>query len=69
MAIVVSGTSTAQGELVVGNIVHNAAVNCMIVPADAPDDWYFKQFTSMDEVNRYAEEYGLIVKLPQEKQS
>jgi hypothetical protein len=58
----VSATDTAQGELIIGNVVHGAAVNCMIVPFASPDEWYMKQFFSRGELEQFALENALIIK-------
>lgn len=58
-----SETSTApQGELIIGSLVHGAAVNCMIVPYSDPTDWYMRQFFSRAEMEQYALENRLIIK-------
>ncbi len=57
-----SEISTPQGELLIGKVVHGAALNCMIVPADDPDGWYFKQFISTAEVERFALDYNLVIR-------
>lgn len=56
------GTNIIQGEVVVGDIVHRAAINCMVIPADDPEGWYFKQFVSMEHVKDFAREYNLVIK-------
>lgn len=57
-----SATSTAQGELIIGSLVHGAAVNCMIVPFSDPEEWFMKQFFSRGELEQYALENSLIIK-------
>lgn len=54
-----------QGELIVGRMVHGMACNCMIVPYDEPDGWFFKQFMSREAIEAYAAENKLIMKLPE----
>lgn len=57
-----SETSIPQGEIVTGKMVHRAAMNCLIVNYARPEDWFFKQFFSTDEIEQYAAEYNLIIK-------
>lgn len=58
-------TNTVQGELIIGNIVHGAMINCMVVPADAPEEWFFKQFPSASAVEEFAIKHNLIMKRPE----
>lgn len=62
MAIDESGTSTFQGELIVGRVLYGTAINCLIRPYADPEDWHMKQFFSTDEVARYAEQNMLELK-------
>lgn len=57
-----SEIATAQGELIVGNVIHGAAVNCMIVPYADPTNWYMKQFFSDEAMRLFAFEQQLIIK-------
>lgn len=58
-------TSTPQGELVVGTVVHNAMINCMVVPYEDPDEWFFKQFPSRSAMEQFALENNLVMKWPE----
>jgi hypothetical protein len=51
-----------QGELVIGKILYGAAMNCLIIPAEDPDAWFFKQFFSTNEIEQFALEHDLIIK-------
>ena len=62
-----SGTSIVVGKLVVGPIVHRAAVNCMIIYFDRSDDWIMKQFFSEEEMQRYAAKESLMIIRREEK--
>jgi hypothetical protein len=55
-------THTPQGELVIGDIVHGAAMNCMVIPYDDPDGWFFKQFTSSSQMEDFALKHNLVMK-------
>lgn len=55
-------THIPQGELVVGVVVHGTALNCMVVPYTSPENWCFKQFTSDDQLERFALEHKLIIR-------
>lgn len=55
-------TSTVQGELIVGTVVHSAMLNCMIVPYDNPDEWFFKQFPSTAAIEEFAAKFNLVIK-------
>lgn len=57
-----SEIATARGDLIVGNVVHGAALNCMIVPYGDPENWYMKQFFSDEEMRLFAFENRLIIK-------
>ncbi len=50
-----------QGELKIGRIIHGGALNCMIIPAANPDDWFMKQFFSQEQVESYAMEFNLTI--------
>lgn len=60
-----SETSIPQGELIVGKVVHGAAMNCMIVPYDDPEGWYFQQFFSTAAIEEFAAKHNLIMKGPE----
>jgi Cu2+-containing amine oxidase len=53
--------STPQGELIIGRVIHGAALNCMIVPYDDPDNWYMQQFFNQRQIDDYALKYNLVV--------
>jgi hypothetical protein len=55
-------THTLQGELIIGTVVHGAALNCMVVSYEAPEDWFFKQFTSQEAAETFAMENQLVIK-------
>lgn len=55
-------THTLQGELIIGNIVHGAAINCMIVPYDKPDEWFMQQFLTNELLETFAMEHQLVIK-------
>jgi len=55
-------THTLQGELIIGNMVHGAAINCMIVPYSNPEDWEFKQFATNEQMEVFAMEHKLVMK-------
>jgi hypothetical protein len=55
-------THTLQGELIIGTIVHGAALNCMVVPYAAPEDWFFQQFVSQEAAETFAMEHQLVIK-------
>jgi hypothetical protein len=55
-------THTLQGELIIGTVVHGAALNCMVVPYDEPEEWFFKQFVSQEAAEDFALEHNLVMK-------
>jgi hypothetical protein len=55
-------THTLQGELIIGNIVHGAALNCMVVLYNDPDNWEFKQFATNEQMETFAMEHQLVMK-------
>jgi hypothetical protein len=55
-------THTLQGELIIGTIVHGAALNCMVVPYATPEDWFFQQFVSQEAAETFAMEHQLVIK-------
>ncbi len=59
-----SGTAIQQlqGELIIGNIVHGAAINCMVVPYEDPSAWFFQQFATNELMETYAMEHNLVMK-------
>lgn len=65
METVVYEINTPQGELVIGKMIHGAALNCMIVPYDNPSEWYFKQFFSTTEIEQYAADHNLVIQQEQ----
>lgn len=56
-----SGIDMSQGELRIGKVIHKAALNCLIVPRENPEEWFFKQFLSTEEVEQYAAEHDLTI--------
>lgn len=52
---------TWQGELRIGRIIHGAALNCMIVPYDEPEQWFFQQFPRKEDAVAFAEEHNLLI--------
>lgn len=67
MVIEGSGTPTPRGELHVGEVVHGAAINCTIVPYDAPEDgWFMKQFMTRQQLEDFAKLHRLIVRETEE---
>jgi hypothetical protein len=61
-------THTLQGELIVGNMVHGAALNCMVIPYDNPEDWFFQQFVSQEAAETFAMEHKLVIKRKEDEQ-
>lgn len=59
-------THTLQGELIIGTIVHGAALNCMVVPYDDPEGWFFQQFVSQEAAETFAMEHRLVIKRKEE---
>lgn len=57
-----SEISTPQGELIIGRVIHGAAMNCMIVPYDDPEGWYFQQFITQGQIDDYALKHNLVIK-------
>ncbi len=53
---------TLQGELIIGNIVHGAALNCMIIPYAEPENWFFQQFATEALMEEFAMTYNLVIK-------
>ena len=48
-----------QGSIKIVGKTHGA-LNCIVTPADG-SQWFFKQFVTEDEFDRYVSEYGLTV--------
>ena len=55
-------THTLQGELIVGKIVHGAAINCTVVPYNDPDNWFMQQFLTNELMEQFAMEHQLVIK-------
>ncbi len=39
----------------------HGALNCIVVPADKPEDWGFKQFVTEDEFYDFVEKHNLAI--------
>lgn len=63
MSEIATKPSQLQGELIIGSIVHGAAINCMVVPYEDPSAWYFQQFPTQGLAEDYAMEHNLVMKL------
>jgi hypothetical protein len=49
------GTNIVQGEVIIKiNRVHGGIFNCLVIPAQAPDEWFFKQFPDEQLIFDYA---------------
>ncbi len=57
-----SETNIPQGQLEFKNIVHGAQ-NYLLTWFDDPENWEFKQFVSQEQLDEFAAENNLIVKV------
>jgi hypothetical protein len=46
----------------------HGALNCILVPADNPDNWGFKQFVTEEEFDEFVVKYNLTVQRMQDEE-
>jgi hypothetical protein len=56
---------TIQGRVEIVGTVHGA-MNCLVTPFACPDEWFYKQFVSQEQLDEYLrkEQYQLVQKEP-----
>lgn len=54
------------GEITILKRIHGSALNTLIVPFGAPEDWCFVQFPTLEMAQDFAVEHKLIIKMEQE---
>lgn len=58
--LVIATPPPPKGRIRVVGKAHGA-LNCVVTPAGAPADWFFKQFISQEELDSFAVQYHLII--------
>ena len=56
-------TNIIRGELVVQKRrIHNGAYNVLVIPGNAPSEWFFKQFPTEELITEFALEHCFSIR-------
>ena len=50
------------GVMIIQSAFVHGAYNTLIIPSDAPNEWFYQQFPTTEALENFAQQYGLTMR-------